>query len=281
MKLGVSMWSYVHPWRAEELDIPGFIREAKRIGAEGVELLDFFFRDAEAERPAIHAALAETGLPCCVFSVAQNFARRDAEDRAAELGKILFGVQEAVTFGARTVRVFGGDVGSEGPSLDEARTWIVDGLAEAANVAHEHGIRLALENHGRLAGRGEQVRAIIEDVRDRCGHDALGANPDTGNFLLVEQASHEAMREVASLAYMVHFKDFAPAPEGHAGFAYESIGGQRFVGTAIGEGSVRLDLCLAALREAGFDGWLNVEYEAEESPFTGVERSMQNARRYL
>ena len=284
MKLGVSMWSYCHAYWAGKLDIPGFIHEAKKIGADGVELLDVFYRerDIAVERKRAQDALAETGLPCAVFSVAQNFAKFLPEERDLELEKIKFGVDEALHFNAKVVRVFAGDVPADGGiSFEQAVEWIVDGLARASNYAHERGIKLALENHGKLAGRGEQVRELVESVRSRCGNDALGANPDTGNFLLVGQASHEAIQQVATYANMVHFKDFAPAPAGHEGFAYESLAGEKFIGTAIGEGAVDLAACVSALREAGFDGWLNVEYEAEEDAFTGVARSMVNARKYL
>ncbi|MBL8047312.1 MAG: sugar phosphate isomerase/epimerase [Chthonomonas sp.] len=281
MKLGVSMWSYVHPWREGKLSIADFIREAKRIGADGVELLDFFYRDAEVDRAAAMRALEETGLPCAVFSVAQNFAKADPAERAAELTKIRFGVDEAVQYGAKVVRVFAGDVAADGPSLEQAREWIVDGLVAAANYAQTKGVVLALENHGKLAGRGDQVRGLITDVRAKCGHDTLGANPDTGNFILVGQPSEAAIREIAAWANMVHFKDFAPAPAGHTGFAYESLAGEKFVGTAVGEGAVDLPACIRELKAAGFDGWMNVEYEAEEDPFTGVTRSMENARRLI
>jgi len=198
------MWSYVQAYKEGRIDIPGFIREAQRIGAEGVELLDFFAPNPAADREAAKAALAETGLVCGVFSVGQNFARPSVEERQAALDRVKFGVDEAVALGAGTVRVFAGDV-SEGITFDEARGWIIEGLAEGSRYAHDHGVRLALENHGSLAGRSDQVKGIIEDVRAACGNDALGANPDTGNFLLVGQASHEAILDVAPYAYMVHF----------------------------------------------------------------------------
>lgn len=280
MKLGVSMWSYFHAWKAGKLDIPGFIHEARKIGADGVELLDFFYKDIEKDRAAARVALDETGLPCSVFSVAQNFAKPDPTDRKFELQKIKFGVDEALGFGAGVVRVFAGDV-ADGITFDQARSWIIEGLAEASKYAEQNGVKLALENHGSLAGRGDQVRGIIEDVRAASGVNALGANPDTGNFLLVGQKSHEAIKEVAQYANMAHFKDFKPAPGNHEGFAYSALDGTKFVGTAVGEGEVDLAACVAALAAAGFDGWLNVEYEAEEDPFTGVARSIHNARRFL
>ena len=274
------MWSYVRPNRAGNLDIPAFVHEAKRAGAEGVELLDFFYKNADADRPLIQEALLETGLPVPIFSVAQNFAKTDPTLREAEVQKIRFGVDEALFYGAHVVRVFAGDV-AEGITFDQAREWIIEGLADASRYAGQNGIKLALENHGKLAGRGDQVAGIIADVRKLAGNDALGANPDTGNFLLVNQPSHEAIAQVASLANMVHFKDFAPAPADHEGFAYSTLDGSKFVGTAVGEGIVELGTCIQTLKDSGFNGWLSVEYEGEEDPFTAVPRSIENAKKYL
>src|SRR4051812_7856609 len=116
------MWSYFRPWKEGRLDIPGFIREAKNAGAEGVELLDFFYSgqgtstpkaltseevaDKQAEAVAV---LKETGMPIPIFSIAQNFAKVDPDERRNQLQKIHFGVDQAVLFGAGVVRVFAGD----------------------------------------------------------------------------------------------------------------------------------------------------------------------------
>lgn len=280
MRIGVSMYSYHRTVHQDGMSIPDFIREAKAAGADGVELLSYYYRDADLDRQAAREALAETGLTCPIFSVGQNFAKTDPSDRAAELEKVLFGVKEAAWFGAGVVRVFAGDVAS-GITFDQAREWIVEGLAEASTYAYEQDVKLALENHGTLAGRGDQVRGLIEDVRARCGNDALGANPDTGNFLLVNQPSHEAIAEVASYANMVHFKDFKLAPAGQHDHVYRALDGRGYVGTAVGEGEVELERCIQTLKDSGFDGWLSVEYEGIEDPMTAVPRSIANARRYL
>jgi sugar phosphate isomerase/epimerase len=272
------MYSYLRAVKDGRLDIAKFIHEAKRIGADGVELLDFFYTDVEADRARAMLALQETGLVCGVFSVAQNFAKLSQDERKAQEAKVVFGVDEAVKFGAKTVRVFAGDV-SEGITFDQAREWIIEGLTSAANYAQSNGVRLALENHGKLAGRSEQVRGIIDDVRDLCGHDALGANPDTGNFQLVGQKSDEAIKDVAPYAYMVHFKDFKSKPDGWDGYTFKALDGTEFVGTVIGEGEVDLRSCVAALKESGFDGWLNLEFEGEGDPIVDVEKSFRNTER--
>lgn len=293
MKIAVSMWSYFQLWRKGGFGVADFIREAKRGGADGVELLDFFYNDPDADRldafspeylerrrEPIRRALAETGLPVPIFSVANNFARLDPEARQKEVAKIAFGVDEALLYGASVVRVFAGDVNDE-VDFAHSRQFIIEGLAEASVYAHKRGVRLALENHGTLAGRGEQVCGLIEDVRARAGNDALGANPDTGNFLVVDQRSDEAIRQVAGIAYMVHFKDFSTRTPDPAYEGLKSTSGIPLIGAAVGEGVVDLAACIQALKGAGFEGWLSVEYEGEEDPRTAVPRSIENARTYL
>ena len=276
MKLGLSTWSYAATFRRGAMDLPGFIREAKRLGVDGVELLDFFWQDREADWPAVEAALAETGLPVGVYSVANNFVLADPSERASEVGKITQGVDDARRLGAQTVRVFSGNA-DPAFAYEQGLAWIIDGLKKAAAYAHERGVTLALENHGHLAGRSDQVQTILDAVAS----PALQANPDTGNFLLVHQAPHLAVAALAPRAAMCHFKDFRLVPDDYAGFAYAGIEGLKFTGTAIGEGDVDLADCVASLRRAGFDGWMNIEYEGEEDPTVAVARSVENARRLL
>lgn len=280
MKLGISMYSYLRAVKDGRLDIASFIHEAKRVGADGVELLDFFYKDIKSDREKAMAALEETGLVCGVFSVAQNFAQKLPVARAVEAAKVYFGVDEAEKYGAKVVRVFSGDA-SEGVSFEDARQWIIEGLVDVSNYANSKGIKLALENHGRLAGRSDQVKGIIDDVRDKCGHDALGANPDTGNFMLVGQEGHDAVEDVASYAYMVHFKDFKKAPKDHEGHTYNALDGTKYVGTVIGEGEVDLGSCISSLKATGFEGWLNLEYEGEGDPMIDVEKSFKNTESFV
>jgi sugar phosphate isomerase/epimerase len=283
MKLGLSMWSFVGPWKRHEMQVTDFIRLAHSLGVQGVELLDFFFRnpnDWENETLQIEQTLQETGLPCGVFSVGNSFANPNPNERNKQVDIIRRGVDQAQRLGARVVRVFaGGD--TAGHSEAEAFGWFLEGLAKASQYAHEHGIKLALENHGLIAGKSQQVCSLIEKVREQTKHDALGANPDTGNFLLVNQAPLEGVKGVAHLAYMCHFKDFARAPQQFRGPTFSALNGDQFIGTAIGEGEVPLQPCTQALKEAGFEGWLNIEYESEEDPRTGVPRSVENARKCL
>src|SRR5665213_1286126 len=126
MKLGVSMWSYVATYKKGEMDIPKFIETAKELGVDGVELLDFFWKDQATDMPAVEAALAKTGLPVGVYSIGNDLVNADPAERAKQVASIKTGVDMAVHFGAKVVRVFSGNT-KEGISFDQAFDWIVEG----------------------------------------------------------------------------------------------------------------------------------------------------------
>ncbi|MGO8672389.1 MAG: sugar phosphate isomerase/epimerase family protein [Capsulimonadaceae bacterium] len=275
-RLGVSMWSYVSAWRSGAIDIPGFIREAARLGADGVELLECFWKDRAAEMPAVRDVLTETGLPVGVYSIENDLAVADTAKRAAEVDVIRAGVDTAVELGARTVRVFAGDA-RPGVSSSRALSWIVDGLGAAAEYAYERGVTLALENRGRLAGRADQVEAILKAVAS----PALKANPDTASFLLNHEVPHDAVDRLATRAAMAHVTDFELMPDEYAGPAHVSIDGVKYAGRPVGAGGVDIADCINSLRQAGFTGWLDIEFEGEQDPFTAVAESVEYVRRLL
>ena len=49
----------------------------------------------------------------------------------------------------------------------------------------------------------------------------------------------------------------------------------------VGEGDVDLPACLAALRQAGYDGFVGLEYEGPESELSGVPRSAETLKRLV
>ena len=257
----MSMWSVVSAVKAGRIDLMGFIDLAAAQGVAGVELLDFFWSDAERELPPVKARIADAGLEVAVYSLGNNFIQPEAGARRQELEDLRRGVDIALELGVDLLRVFSGNA-REGVSQEQGVEWILEGLAAGAAYAESRGVTLALENHGRFAGRSDQVRDIIEQV----GSPALRVNFDTGNFLLVGQDPVEAARELAEWVVLVHLKDIRFADADESGFVFERPDGQLLTGSVVGEGLVDLAGVMAVLREAGYDGWLSLEYEGAEDP---------------
>ena len=280
MKLSISMWSVVSVVKAGQMDLRGFVEFAatqQANGAQGVELLDYFWRDQAAELPQVKRQIADAGLALAVYSIGNDFFQPDPEVRRRQLEELKRGVDVANRLEVNTLRVFSGNA-KEGYSLQDGLGWIVDGLAAGADYARTHGVTLALENHGLMAGRSDQVRQIIQSVNS----PALRANLDTGNFLLVNQNPTDAARELADLVALVHLKDFRKARPEETTHVYRGLDGTGFTGAVVGEGQVDLAAIVGILGKAGYQGWLSLEFEGAQDPLTiGVPHSLQAAQRLL
>jgi sugar phosphate isomerase/epimerase len=277
MKLSVSMWSVVSVVKAGKMDLRGFVEFAARQqenGAQGVELLDYFWRDRAVELPQVKQQVADAGLALAVYSIGNDFFQPDKEAWAQQLADLKEGVDVANQLGTRVLRVFSGNAKPD-YTLEQGLGWIVDGLAQGAEYAGARGVTLALENHGLMAGRSDQVRGIIETVNS----PSLRANLDTGNFLLVNQDPTTAARELADLVALVHLKDFRRATPADTEHVYKGLDGVAFTGSVVGEGQVDLKAITDILRQAGYAGWLSLEFEGGQDPLTvGVPESLKAAQ---
>ena len=271
------MYSCVRAVQAGQLDLTGFVDYAAEQGVTGVELLDIFWTDVEREIPQVKRRVADAGMDVAVFSISNNFIQPEANARAQELADLKRGVDIALELGTDIVRVFSGSA-REGVSQEEGSAWILEGLSAGATYAESQGVTLALENHGKFAGRSDQLRGIIDAVAS----PALRVNLDTGNFLPVGQNPTEAAQDLADLVVLVHLKDMRPAASGEASHVFADPKGQLLTGSVIGDGLVDLAAIRAVMDDAGYCGWWSLEYEGGEEPLSvGVPRSLAAARALL
>lgn len=277
MKLSVSMWSVVHSVRAGQMDLPGFIDFAAGQNIAGVELLSYFWTDQQSQIPQVKKQLKQAGLELAAYSIGNDFFQPDPAVRAKQLADLKAGVDVANQLEVGLMRIFSGNH-KEGYTLEDGLDWIIEGLAASAAYAQAHGVTLALENHGLMAGRSDQVHRMIDQVNS----PALRANLDTGNFLLVGQDPTAAARELADVIALVHLKDFRRARAEETTHVYQGLDGVGYTGTVVGQGQVDLAEIISILRATGYEGWLSLEYEGGQDPLTiGVPASLEAARKLL
>ncbi|WP_308637613.1 sugar phosphate isomerase/epimerase family protein [Paenibacillus silvisoli] len=269
MKIAVSVWSchkYLFDGTWKNAD---FIDYVASIGGQGVELLSIFW-DKERDIPAVREALSRTGVKLACFGACNDFVKTTEEERSAQLQDIVLAVDMAVEFGAEVVRVFAGDR-KEGITYEQGKGWIVEGLKQGAAYAESKGVVLCLENHGVFAGKAEQVQEIIELV----GSPALRSTFDMGNFLLVDDVPSQAIGALLPLVRHVHAKDFKLVGEDQKDGVLRALSGAPFIGTVPTEGDVGVGGIVAKLAEAGYDGWMSVEYEGLEEQKSGTARAVE------
>ncbi|WP_127487673.1 sugar phosphate isomerase/epimerase family protein [Paenibacillus ehimensis] len=264
MKLSLSMWSLHRTVRANSWTVMDFLSFCRKEGIDSVELLNVFWQNQDRELDEVVRYCRENGIRVASYAVGNDFVSESEERRSAALREITDAFPVAKALGTSLVRVFSGSL-HPGIDYGQALGWIVSGLSEAAKRAEAAGITLALENHGQLAGRGGQVKDILEQV----GSKALRSTFDTGNFLLVDEHPSQAIEPLLPYIAHVHVKDFKRHPEGR----YTSLGGQTFEGTVAGEGDTHLASLIERLEASGYAGAYVLEYEGTGDEAEGVRGS--------
>ena len=159
MRLGCAAYSYRQALQSGAMTLEGFVDECERLGLDGVELTAYYFQDT---RPAALHALKRhcfgRGLHIAGTAVGSNFTQPDPEKRREHVQVTKEWIDHSVLLGAPCIRVFAGST-PEGVEEGEARRWAVSCLRECVDYAAERGVVVALENHGGVTARAEQVLA--------------------------------------------------------------------------------------------------------------------------
>lgn len=256
MELSVSAWCLQKKLFSGEMDILDFINFCNENGVKNVELLDCFLSDKLNDCIKL---LDKLNMKVSSYSIGNDFVHNEEEKRKAELQSVFQGIDTAVKFKAKYLRVFSGNV-KDDISYNQGREWILYSFKEAAKYAEKKGVIMVLENHGFFAGKSSQVKEIIEYV----GSPNLRANTDVGNFLLVEENPLEAVKNLHEYVSFVHFKDFKFV--GNEESVYQSISGKHYQGTVLGRGDVPLKEVVDYLYIKGYNGYLSIEYEGIGDP---------------
>lgn len=266
MELSLSMYSMHRTVREKGWSTVDFLRFCSTENYPLVELLAHFWKDVRAELDDVVSTVNSLGIRVTSYAVSNNFVSADAALREQALRKITDGLPIAAELGTKVIRVFSGNL-ADGIPYEDAKQWIIDGLQAACREAEQVGMTLCLENHGKLAGKGAQVKDLI----DRIGSPALQSTFDTGNFLLVDEHPLQAFQVLKAYIGHVHFKDFKEQPNGR----YKSIGLRTYEGVPAGEGDAELPQIMDLLTAAGYNGAYVLEYEGTGSEADGIRRSYE------
>jgi len=223
------------------MTLEDFLQKGVEMGLNGVELTAYYFKTTEDEYlNHIKRQAYLLGLDIAGTAVGNNFCRADEAERAEQIEMVKNWVDISVKLGAPCMRVFSGGV-PVGHTEEEAFQWCVDSIKECLEYSIPRGILLALENHGGITSTAEQTIAIIKAVDS----EWLGANLDTGNY---RNNPYEEIAQTAPYTITCHAK------------------------TDIKGEEADFSKIVASLEEAGFKGYLSIEYEAAEEPMTAVPK---------
>jgi sugar phosphate isomerase/epimerase len=164
-------------------------------------------------------------------------------------------------------------------TFDAAVKHVAPPIREVADYGESKTIKTSLETHGFFMQASKRVAKLIETVN----HPNFGLTIDLGNFLCVNEDCTDATRRLAKHVIMAHAKDFHIKPKEDmpptGWFATPTEICLR--GAIAGHGVLNLPAQLKLLQNAGYDGYLSLEFEGMEEPTQAVKLGLDYLRTIL
>lgn len=269
-RIGVSSYSFWGFRREELRDIPTCIGHAARMGFDGFEVLQrqlVSTENAELQKIKRHAFV--NGLDLMGYSTHQGFLSPDAEKREEQVKHTIECIEQAYALGIPTMRVNSGTWGTskdfddlmakrgveqplEGYTEEDAYGWVIEAYRKILPVAEKCGVVLGLENHWGLGVTPEGVKRVVDAIASPW----LKVTLDTGNFL---EDPYDRLAKLAKDTVLLQAKTY--------------FGGGVWY-------TLDLDYPRIAkiMKEAGFTGYVSVEFEGKEDPLTAIPKSLELIR---
>lgn len=281
MKIAVSSYSFSQYMGKGLLTQFTCIEKAKEMGFDAIEFTDLQPPEGVTEEEFARQIKAEcdrVGLPVSNYTISADFLKTSVAEEVERLKKK---VDVAAILGTTSMRH---DATWSGPSKSQGLKNMVDGIAagirEVTEYAASKGIRTMVENHGYFLQDADRVETLINTVN----HPNFGWLCDMGNFLCADEDPAKAYGKAAPYAFYAHAKDFIVKSGNESdpgqGF-FSSRSGNYLRGTIIGHGVVPVKQCLRILKNAGYDGYIGVEFEGMEDCIQGISIGLANLRRYV
>lgn len=288
MKIGVSLYSFHSYADPDQLGIKGCIDKVKELGGEGVDFVEGPHFDTHQQYVDYAKDIGEyckqVGIEACCFCVGSDFINGSGGDIEAEIERVKGLVDVAEAYGCKFMRHdatwgYPAEIKTK-RSFDDALPRLVQGYRAVTEYAQTKGIKTCVENHGFFAQDPLRVEKLINAV----GHPNFGMLIDMGNFACADVDSPIAVGMCAPYAFHAHAKDFHIKPgtgENPGEGFFQSRACNYLRGAIIGQGNIPVKQCINALKRAGYDEYLMIEFEGLEDPIKGISIGIANLKRFV
>jgi sugar phosphate isomerase/epimerase len=248
-----------------ERDYVRWIRDAARLGAEGIEHYDGFMH-GEAEIAAAIRAAQETGQPASMLCFSPDFTHPDPAERARQVDRQKAAIDLTVRFGARHCRTLSGQR-RPGVGRDEGVKWTVECIRRSLEYAEQHGVVLCMENHYKDSTwrfpEFAQAEDVYLEIVDKIHSPFFGVQYDPSNAIVGGYDPIAFLDKVLPRVVTMHASDrslakgatLADLGEADGEFGYST----KLKHGETGKGMIDYDAIFARLAAAGFAGWISVE----------------------
>jgi sugar phosphate isomerase/epimerase len=284
MKTCVSSYSFGEYINDDKLGLYGLIDKVAEMGFDGIEFSEGGWTSGldldTAKKIKEHAD--KDGLEMVSYCVGADFINGSNGCLEDEIKRLQKQVEFAAALGVKNMRhdVTGGFRGRKYCiGYDDALPILAKGCREVTKYAEQLGVGTMTENHGFFS----QDSCRVEKLINTTGHQNFGALVDIGNFMCADEDPSKAVGVMAPYAKHVHAKDFhfKNGNEINPGAGWFMTRAGNFIrGSIIGHGDAKVYQSIQALRRAGYDGYLSIEFEGMEDKLVGIGVGLQNLKRF-
>jgi sugar phosphate isomerase/epimerase len=162
-----------------KLTLADFIDDCARLGLEGTELTSYYFPKPSPPEYLrdLKQRCFKLGLDVSGTAIGNDFGHPPGVERQKQLDLTRQWIDNAEILGAPVIRIFAGHQKKDVAEA-QSHSLMVSAIEECCDYAGQHGVHLALENHGGPTSTAEGLLAFVRDVKSPW----FGVNLDTGNF---------------------------------------------------------------------------------------------------
>jgi L-ribulose-5-phosphate 3-epimerase len=277
LEIGISSWSFHEALYKGKLRLEDVPYRVHDLGYGVVELQDMFlwpkspnpiaralgrkareFNQYQYDRKAIlrtrlHRLRSGTRLIC--WSIDSDLTANEGPDRQKQKAYLAGAIETAVFLGSPLIRLtLGGERGEYSDNDRAAYDRAVELMSSVLPVAIARNVKFAVENHGGLSADPVLLAKFVQHFHS----PFLGVCLDFGNF---EGDRAIGMQLLAPHAIHVHAK-------------------AREFNTSGDEKHIDYRMCLSALKSAGYNGVISIEYEGDGDPADGIKRTQELIEKY-
>jgi len=281
MKLGMSSYSLQAAISSKKMTILDVVQWVADLGAAHIEIVPIGFNLLEDPKlaDAIRQKAEETGIEISNYAIGANFLTATTEEFEQEIERVKQEVDIANRLGVKRMRH---DVAWKSPNEISIKDFesdlpkMAEACARIADYASQYGIVTSVENHGYYVQASDRVQRLINTVNK----DNFKTTLDTGNFLCVDEDPVAAVKNNIGYASMVHVKDFykRTSKPGLGEGWFPTSNGNYLRGAITGHGDINLPEVIKAIKQAGYDGYLSIEFEGMEDCYKAAKISYDNVR---
>ena len=270
LRLSLMTWTYLAMGeRGRNPGVRSLCEFARELEVDGLDWITMQGHDPQETRKITDGY----GLKNVCYTFFSDLDKPDAEARRKGMEVAKESLEIAHHLGADKVMVALG--GQEGFPRQEARRHVIEAFARYVPLARSAGITVTVEDYPTLwapfltsADMNEAVAAV----------PGMKITFDSGNCLIGGEQPLDMYRNCKEHVVHVHFKDLVLSPKGPK--SRLALDGKFYdPAELMGEGIVDFRACLQAMEDAGYEGYVNFEYEGSKyTPFDAARKGIPYLR---